>query len=352
MSEATLLYLARADLPDWLGLLARTRTVLAPRSSGGAGFLAPYSPGTLPDLDRDTVAPPKGAVFPQTKVLLRYLYHKDPELHEVDTIRLEPDLSAVPTVVFGSRPCGARGFETFEAVFVRPGLTDPYYLSQRRVTTFVTLACAAPEPGCFCHWVGGGPADPTGSDLLLTPAGDGFTVRVLTEAGAGLVKDGPFRPAEAGERDLALAATRQALSALGPVEDLSGAMPALKKVFSDLDFWDDMAAACISCGACTYLCPTCHCFNITDESDGVAGVRLRTWDSCMFAQYSLEASGHNPRPTKSHRLRNRIGHKFWYHPARHGGALSCCGCGRCIRHCPGAVDIRRVLKEAMARARD
>jgi ferredoxin len=73
------------------------------------------------------------------------------------------------------------------------------------------------------------------------------------------------------------------------------------------------------------------------------GERLRSWDSCMFYQYSLEASGHNPRPTRLDRYRNRVGHKFSYFPEKYDGQFSCTGCGRCVRSCPVSIDIRRAV---------
>jgi predicted aldo/keto reductase-like oxidoreductase len=83
---------------------------------------------------------------------------------------------------------------------------------------------------------------------------------------------------------------------------------------------------------------------MTDEAAGMKGKRIRTWDTCMAYLYSLEASGHNPRQTKSHRYRNRIGHKFSYFPATHGGAYLCTGCGRCVKSCPAGMDMRKILK--------
>ena len=76
--------------------------------------------------------------------------------------------------------------------------------------------------------------------------------------------------------------------------------------------WEELTASCIGCGACTYLCPTCHCFDIADESRLYKGRRIRTWDSCQFPLFTKHASGHNPRKTKKERLRQRFMHKFSY----------------------------------------
>jgi len=119
----------------------------------------------------------------------------------------------------------------------------------------------------------------------------------------------------------------------------------LYALFED-DFWKEVAETCLGCGVCTYLCPTCYCFNITDDDLGLNSRRIRTWDNCMSHTFTLEGSGHNPRPTKAHRLKNRVGHKFSYYPDLHGGVMACCGCGRCIKQCPAGIDIRQIVKAA------
>ena len=106
---------------------------------------------------------------------------------------------------------------------------------------------------------------------------------------------------------------------------------------------------CISCGTCTYVCPNCYCFNISDELVETRGERYRTWDNCFNPIYTEETSGHNPRAQKSNRFRNRFSHKFWYYPEKYDSLL-CSGCGRCIMHCPTRIDIREVLRVMGAQA--
>lgn len=115
----------------------------------------------------------------------------------------------------------------------------------------------------------------------------------------------------------------------------------------DSSFWQDLHDRCLGCAVCTYLCPTCYCFDIQDEARGPKGERARNWDSCMFPLYTLETSGHNPRPTGRERWRQRLNHKFNYY-LRQYGLPACVGCGRCIVNCPVNIDIRNVVSEALA----
>jgi sulfhydrogenase subunit beta (sulfur reductase) len=110
-------------------------------------------------------------------------------------------------------------------------------------------------------------------------------------------------------------------------------------------FWDEQSLSCIRCGICTYLCPTCHCFDINDEiasSSPLRGERVRNWDNCQFPDFTMHSSGHNPRPDRASRLRQRILHKFQYFVERYQN-YQCTGCGRCVSKCPVRIDIIEVL---------
>jgi len=347
---AAVKYISRDKLPQWLAALAQDRRVLVPVAEGDGVVFRPYDPAKEPIFGSDATAPPKSAVFPACQELFRYEQTKDAENPDKSTLELIPNLEMPATVVFGSKPCGARGFLIFDRVYQGKKFPDPYYKAARDATVFVTMACAKVENTCFCHWVGSGPADPAGSDVLLTPVGDGYTVEAVSDKGAPLL-DSPLLTdgaAKAAEAEAVKTATREAL---GEAPDISSAPQALLDAFNDMDFWRDQSDKCLSCGACTFLCPTCYCFSITDEPAGLNGRRMRSWDACMHFQFTLEASGHNPRPTKAHRLKNRVGHKFSYYPTLHEGLIACCGCGRCIKSCPVSVDIREIVQNAVARSK-
>ncbi|WP_428563014.1 MAG: 4Fe-4S dicluster domain-containing protein [Solidesulfovibrio sp. DCME] len=349
---AAVKYIASEKLPDWLKSLAEKSRVLVPVAEGGGVVFRPYAPGCQPVFGSDATAPPKGSVFPACQELFRYERGKDAEDPGKGTLKLLPSTEAEPTVVFGAKPCGARGFLIFDRVYMGEKFPDPYYINARQATAFVTMACSTAnvENTCFCHWVGSGPADGAGSDVLLTPVAGGYTAEALTDKGAALLDNPALSDgaAKAGEADSVKAAAREAL---GEAPDIATSPAALLAAFDDMDFWRDQSDKCVSCGACTYLCPTCYCFTITDEPTGQSGRRMRSWDACMHFQFTLEASGHNPRPTKAHRLKNRVGHKFSYYPTLHEGIVACCGCGRCIKSCPVSVDIREIVQNAVARAK-
>jgi sulfhydrogenase subunit beta (sulfur reductase) len=115
------------------------------------------------------------------------------------------------------------------------------------------------------------------------------------------------------------------------------------------NIWMRHGERCLSCRICAYVCPTCRCFDVVDRATGVrSGVthieRIRVWDACTGTNYRRAAGGHNSRPTKPARLRNRFFCKFCYYPEDFG-PLGCVGCGRCVVSCPVDIDIREVMQE-------
>jgi ferredoxin len=283
----------------------------------------------------------KEVFFPQSEVMFRYetVEHREPILSEQ---RIERE-----RVLLGARPCDIEAISILEKVFAGEDYTDVYFLEKRRKTTIVTLSCNHPLTTCFCSSTGGGPFRRDGSDLFLTDLGESYLVELLTEKGMAFSKNRFFR--EAGSKDFDLLkeleekASKKAEASI-PVEGIEKRLD----LMVESPFWDRIHEKCIGCGVCTFLCPTCHCFDITDEAVNLKGQRVRNWDSCLFPIYSLETSGHNPRPTGRERTRQRLMHKFNYYP-KNFDRVACVGCGRCILYCPVHFDIREALLYASSR---
>lgn len=345
---AKTVFLPEENLDAWIKAMAAERRVMAPVRDHEAVIYAQVNDASAVELDAQATESPKKAIFPQTETLLSFKRMKSAESPDALDIDIRESIEAEPTVVFGARPCGVRGFAMFDRVYDNKRITDPYYKARRDNTHFVTIGCDKPMNACFCHWMGSGPADEDGTDVLLVPVEGGYAARAVTDEGKKLL-DLAETTTRKGVKAEADAVAKQALEAMSEAPDLSDVPAKIMDAFDNLDFWSEMTAACVSCGACTYLCPTCYCFNITDEAVGLSGKRIRTWDNCMNHNYTQEASGHNPRPTKAHRMRNRVGHKFGYYPDLHDGTILCCGCGRCIARCPNSVDIRRIVMRVKER---
>jgi ferredoxin len=309
----------------------------APVKQDGAARFAPVAAGETPDLDYDnTTVPAKTLVFPQTETLYRY---------RLGQTAMELPGPGEEAVLLGVRPCDARAMEMVEKLF-RWDVDDPYYLKRRALTTVVGLACKEPGANCFCPSVGGGPAGAEGMDLLMVDLGDAYLLETVSGKGEALL-EGVKDLLEAAGPDAAAHKEQVVREAAGKIRrgvDPAGVPEGMPGLWEH-PLWGQNAAACLGCGTCTYLCPTCHCFDIQDEVEGFDARRCRMWDSCMFAEYTLHTSGHNPRPTRRERTRNRINHKYNYFVQKFG-VIACVGCGRCVNLCPVNIDIIEILRQA------
>ena len=344
---ASKIFITLDNLTSTLDKLAEKVDVWVPalsKSDKAVVEFLPYEAGMAPVLNRQSTTPPKKILLPQVETLLRFEYLKEPQDPSKSRIHLEDQATATrPALVFGARPCDVRGFLIFDRVFTGGPYVDNLYGARRENTLFATLVCGEADGACFCSSVGSGPADMEGSDFRLTPVQGGLLMEALNEKAQPLLDSLGIAPTGKQEEEAKLIGEEASKQRIGDM-DLEGCGQSFLKRFENKDYWRDMAAQCLSCGICTYVCPTCYCFTITDEMKNLRGERLRSWDSCMFCNYTAEASGHNPRPTKLERYRNRVGHKFSYIPERYDGLIGCCGCGRCIRSCPVSIDIRKVVE--------
>ncbi|MBM4035818.1 MAG: heterodisulfide reductase subunit A [Planctomycetes bacterium] len=275
--------------------------------------------------------PLKRLFFPETEVILEF----DDGSAKGLSLRV-PEPPATERVVLGCRPCDAAALAALDQVF-EWDYDDVRYRRHRGRTTVVAFACTEPDAACFCTSVGGSPHGEAGSDALAFPTKDGGAlIKPLTDKGIKLIErlDGIVEPAPAGT-------TLPEPPAVAPKFDVERVKPWLDAHFED-PFWTEATLACLGCGACSYLCPTCHCFDIVDEATWNRGERRRNWDSCSFSLFTLHASGHNPRPTQAARYRQRVMHKFKYFPDRFG-RLACVGCGRCVRTCGAGQSLLNVL---------
>lgn len=325
----------KKDMAGFLDRLIRNYRVYAPvrRDDRFSFEVLKSGDEVCPDYPNSKMSP-KGVLFPQSEDLFGYRSRAgEVEIRPCSSDHREQ-------LLFGVRPCDAGGIQFLDRFF-SDGPGDPYYEKRRNGTVVVALGCTEPHEGCFCHSLGGGPCGEEGSDLLLIDIGDVYLIRIITEKGAALLRDEKLQDAPEDQVAAAAEVAQKAEEAMGPRLNLEGAEHILAERFHD-PVWDRLSEKCIGCGVCTYLCPTCHCFDLCEESMNHGGKRIRIWDSCQYALFTKEASGHNPRDTQGKRIRQRVMHKFSYLPEELG-LWGCTGCGRCVTECPVNLDIRQVL---------
>ncbi|MEW5724233.1 MAG: 4Fe-4S dicluster domain-containing protein [Thermodesulfobacteriota bacterium] len=340
--------LKKSDLGRFLGSLAGLYQVLAPAPAGGRYKMQPAGEDYQLDFAayRNTFLSPKDLFFPQSERMFEFT--ADPSREGAFLLR-DVNLDPPARLVFGLRPCDAKAFYVLDRIFTNDQFSDPYWQNKREATVLIGLACNEPGPTCFCSSVNSGPFHPDGLDALAVDLGETLLFKPLTEKGikALAAAQGLGDPKhKEDERAFALQAAAEA--AIGREAPTGNIFRRSVMELFDAAHWDRWFESCINCGVCTFVCPTCHCFDIQDEVAGADGDRVRNWDTCMSWLFTFHGSGHNPRPGKKERVRQRFMHKFKYIPLKRGGELGCVGCGRCVNLCPVNIDVRDVVRDMNA----
>jgi len=323
-----------------IGKMVQTMPVIGPVQEGDRVFFRALQKGEEPLTSyANSRNAPKHFLFPQREEIMKYTRTGK------DFVIAGGEKEAAERVLFGVRPCDARSFVLLDMLFDQEKYQDPQYLEKREKTTVIALACVHPPyRSCFCTAVDGAPVSSQGADIFLTDLGESYLAEFLTPKGERLRPlFGNLAEADAASLKVKDEIAAQAAQELVDLPPAKAIKPILERSFEH-PFWDTMHRKCLKCGTCTYLCPTCHCFDISDETKGKDGVRIRCWDSCMYPLFTKAASGHNPRSSQKERWRQRIMHKFNYY-VDNFGAMACVGCGRCVMSCPVNLDIRKVIEK-------
>ena len=287
----------------------------------------------------NTTKSPKDFFFPQTEDLMRF----KTEGKNIEVIDVRGEVEDF--VVFGVRACDVKSFEILDRVF----LTEPrdsFYAMKRERGIIVSLACTRPAETCFCTAFGINAAEPAG-DVSCWKTEDSLYLQANTEKGEKLVAS--LGGVLVNEADDAVKEQKEKISKIMdklPLANLStDAFGAGKtqELFNS-PAWDELSATCLGCGTCTFVCPTCQCYDIKDFNTGNGVIRYRCWDSCMYSEFTKMAHGNN-RLTQKERFRQRFMHKLVYYPENNDGLFSCVGCGRCLAKCPISMNIVKVMKK-------
>ena len=323
------------SLNQWLEGIAGERRVIAPIEAADQVNYGVWTPDSKIRLDAlRTVKSAKDAFFPQVENMMNFRA----EGKNLSVQMIDP--KAEDFVILGVKACDARSFDILDRVFLSDPY-DPFYAARREHATVVTLACGRPDENCFCVNFGIDPADPKG-DATMWIVDDTLYLRANTEKGEVLVKD--LEDADDAAVKAQQAKTREVAEKLPfahlNLKGFDG--DHLMEKFND-PHWAELSRACLGCGTCTFVCPTCQCYDIRDFDTGHGVQRYRCWDSCMYSDFTLMAHGTN-RPTQVERFRQRFMHKLIYFPSNNEGMYSCVGCGRCLAKCPQNLNIVKVIK--------
>ncbi len=324
----------KARIADLVRGLSTEYEVIGPVAKGERfTFSVIEDPADL-RLDFDTtILPPKKFFFPPEERMMRF--------RVADNEVVDDEAFASPRVLFGLHPCDINALLLMDNVFLGE-FEDPYYKAYRDATLLVGVSCS-PRETCFCnawdtdevHW---------GFDIFLTDLGDRYFVSVRSVMGAELldrhVETSPITAEDTAEFQAVVREFKRAF----PAKLDTSQLPLLLDAKFDDPVWDELGERCLSCGACSMVCPTCYCFDVRDDldPDQRSGERKRVWDSCQFSEFSAVAHGQTFRESRASRVKYRYYHKQWGYLSKFERVL-CVGCGRCTHACLADISPREVV---------
>ena len=320
--------------------IAKAATLYIPSDrTDGSAVYTKWEDGVKWSGALNTVRSPKDFFFPQMENLMEFRT-SGKNIEIVDTRSAAEDF-----VVFGVRACDVKSFEILDRVFLTEPV-DSYYATKREHGIIISMACTRPSETCFCKSFGIDPAEPAG-DISAWKTETEIFFKSNTEKGAALLAKLDGVTEECTEE--AVDAQKEKISAVMAKLPLANVTTEAfgggktKDYFND-PAWDELSEACLGCGTCTFVCPTCQCYDIKDFNTGNGVIRYRCWDSCMYSEFTRMAHGNN-RLTQKERFRQRFMHKLVYYPENNDGLFSCVGCGRCLAKCPISMNIVKVMKK-------
>lgn len=330
----------KEHLPELFAAMAKTQDLFLPLRKADQTNYGLWSEDAKVDLDTlKTVKSGKDCFFPQSETL--YNCKKEDGKLSIDSAKL----TDAPFVVFGMRACDVQGLKVLDNVFLNDPV-DSFYAARREHGTVVAIACHEPEETCFCKVFGIDAANPA-ADVAAWFVGEDLYWKALTKKGEALTESVKALLAEADEASVEEEKKQiQAIIEKLPYShlDLSRFTPEKTMELFDSPLWEEMYQPCLACGTCTFVCPTCQCYDIKDFNTGSGVQRYRCWDSCMYSDFTMMAHG-NMRTSQMQRFRQRFMHKLVYYPANNDGMFSCVGCGRCVSKCPASLNIVKVIKK-------
>lgn len=329
--------LNKGHLSYWLRHLRKDADLIAPMRSidGDVTFCTIEN---IHDIALDcpaSIPAPKEFLFPQKEELFRF------SSKGVDTLN-----NNSRRVIFGMRSCDVSAVAILDR-FYGDLQGDNFYMSRRKNTLLISLACTSPDPTCFCAGLGTGPSLKAGFDIQLTDLGDRYLLQVGSREGLRMVQNCRhiFRRPKKADYDDQYEADLSSQSKFEKRITLDNVRQKILAGKVDDSFWESVALRCFQCGGCVYQCPLCTCFNVIDWKETEdRGVRIRLWDACMFKGFTKMAGNVWPTEKKVLRTKRWFFHKLLHYPEQFG-KFGCVGCGRCTLTCPGKIDMATIANK-------
>ena len=277
-----------------------------------------------------TILPPKKYLMPQHETLVDFTLNGNLEFKEV--------ISTDRQVIVGVLPGDIRAIKLVDDIMMNRN-KDRNYIARRENTIIIGID-GVPDEYSYEDSVMDLKVE-EGFDIFMTDLGNMILADVATEEGMEIINSIEHEPATEKYlrlRENTLNSQHEMFTAR--IDIPAKLIPLALEGKWDHPIWEEMGSKCLSCGQCILVCPTCYCFNVTDEMalSMDEGARTRHWDGCQLADFTLVGHGENFRDNAAARIRHRFHRKFKYHLDVFS-EIFCTGCGRCWETCPSGINL-------------
>lgn len=251
-------------------------------------------------------------------------------------------------LIIGAPNCDIMALNLLDKIYLDEDFEDDIYKQNRKNTLIIAHDCYEPDELCHCLVNNVKPYPENNHDIGISIIDNSVYLNIESSKGKDFVKDIDktikINELTSNDKDKIEQKRKTAISTITKNFPKSYTPKEIKQIIlnADDEIWKKYASDCVSCGACSAVCPTCHCFLLIDKK---GFEKIRSWDTCQYPGFERVAAGEDPLLQLYERFKNRYLCKYAYKPDMYD-AIACTGCGRCIEACIGKIDKNELIMEA------
>jgi len=253
--------------------------------------------------------------------------------------------TAKQRIIIGVPACDIHGLSLIDEIYLDKDFNDMFYRQRRENTILISSDCFGTQEHCHCLSYDIKPFDDSLSDMAVIRKDEEIILRIISQKGEELAKK--FTQAQPLEgKDALLFIEKEHKRTEDSLQKANKGLPDYKMTGiivekAGNEIWKKYSSRCVSCGACTTICPTCTCFILIDKPNFE---KVKQTDACQYPGFARVAGGEDPLFKLPLRFRNRYMCKYVWKPLKFK-SLACTGCGRCIEACIGKINKNELFME-------
>jgi sulfhydrogenase subunit beta (sulfur reductase) len=250
-----------------------------------------------------------------------------------------------PRIIIGVPNCDIEGLSLLDEIYLDREFNDVFYRKRRENTLLISSDCFGSQDHCHCLSYNITPYSTKNADVAVINLDETIILRIITDKGEDFVKKN-INAVSLDNKDVLSVIEKEQNSTVTSLRSSNKALPDYQntgKLVTEArdEIWEKYSSCCVSCGACTTICPTCSCFLLIDKP---GFEKVKQMDACQYPGFERVAGGEDALFELHNRFKNRYMCKYVWKPQKFT-SLACTGCGRCIEACIGKINKNELFIE-------